>query len=172
WADHVPQHDATVVARLKRAGAIILGKTTLGELVFDVRSHNPITSTPRNPWGLECSPGGSSGGSAAAVAARMTVGALGTDTGGSVRLPASHSGVCGLRPTHGVIPCTEVGAVSFQNDSVGPMALDAVDVVRMFAVLQGEDPLDPYSVSHTYSDLLGEANSGVEDLRIGIPSKF
>src|SRR5690606_19663831 len=103
WSQHIPEVDAVVVQRLKQAGAMIIGKTALGELVFDIRSHNPIVGELRNPWDLERSPGGSSGGSAAAVAANMTVAALGSDTGGSIRLPAAHSGVCGLRPTHGVV---------------------------------------------------------------------
>jgi aspartyl-tRNA(Asn)/glutamyl-tRNA(Gln) amidotransferase subunit A len=97
WSERVPNDDAPVVQRLKAAGAVMVGKATLGELVFDVRSHNPIVGHAKNPWDPTRSPGGSSGGSAAAIAADMCVGALGSDTGGSVRIPASFCGVS-VRP--------------------------------------------------------------------------
>ncbi len=172
WRNHVPDEDAMVVRRLKAAGAVLLGKTTLGELVFDVRSKNPIVGTARNPWDFERSPGGSSGGSAAAVAAGMAVGALGSDTGGSVRLPAAHSGVVGLRPTHGAVSNRGVTAVSFQNDTIGPMAKRVTDVARIFAAIEGYDSGDPYSRHHAYTNFLGELGDGVKGLRIGIPQNF
>ena len=172
FAANVPELDAVVVSRLKRAGAIVLGKTTLGELVFDIRSHNPIVGAPRNPWDPERSPGGSSGGSASALAARMTVGALGSDTGGSIRIPAAHCGVAGLRPTHGVVPATGASAVSPQNDTLGPMARHVVDVARLFAVIAGVDAQDPYSVPHAYPDMPAQLVHGVQGLRIGIPERF
>lgn len=170
--DRIAQADATVVRRLKAAGAVVMGKTTLGELVFDIRSHNPVTGTPRNPWNLNRSPGGSSGGSAAAIAANMTIGALGSDTGGSIRLPAAHCGVSGLRPTHGAVPGTGASAVSRQFDTLGPMARRAIDVARIFAVIAGFDAADPYSRTHEYADFLNTLHNGVNGLRIGIPQNF
>lgn len=170
--EHVPAEDAPVVRRLKAAGAVIVGKATLGEWVFDVRSHNPIVGVARNPWDLTRSPGGSSGGSAAAVAAGMAVAALGSDTGGSVRLPAAHCGVVGLRPTHGAVSSRGTTAVSFQHDTVGPLARTVADVARLFAVIEGYDRHDPYSRRHDYPNFLGRLGDGVRGLRIGVPQNF
>lgn len=170
--ENIPNSDATVVRRLKRAGAVIVGKTTLGELVFDVRSRNPLVGNSRNPWHLDRNPGGSSGGSAIAVAAGMAAGALGTDTGGSVRLPAAHTGVSGLRPTHGAISIEGAMPVSPQNDTIGPMARTVADVARIFSALVGYDPADPYSSRHRYENFLPAVWNGVRGLRIGIPRNF
>ncbi|MGK0172075.1 MAG: aspartyl-tRNA(Asn)/glutamyl-tRNA(Gln) amidotransferase subunit A [Gammaproteobacteria bacterium] len=172
WSERVPNDDAAVVQRLKAAGAVMVGKATLGELVFDVRSHNPIVGHAKNPWNLTRSPGGSSGGSAAAIAADMCVGALGSDTGGSVRIPASFCGVSGLRPTHGAVPSTGATPVSVGNDTVGPMARRAEDVARLFAVMVGYEPSDPHSIDHDFGNFLPRLNDGVEGLRIGIPQNF
>lgn len=121
-ADHIPNADAPVVQRLRSNGAVIVGKATMHELAFGIRSENPVAGVCRNPWALDRVPGGSSGGSGAAVAAGMCEGALGTDTGGSVRLPATINGVAGLRPTHGRLPIRGILPVSVTNDTVGPMA--------------------------------------------------
>lgn len=172
WSDRVPNDDAPVVQRLLAAGAVPVGKTTLGELVFDVRSHNPIVGHAKNPWNLARSPGGSSGGSAAALAADMCVGALGSDTGGSVRIPAAFCGVTGLRPTHGAIPSTGATPVSLGNDAIGPMARRAEDVARLFAVMAGYDPSDPHSIDHEFSNFLPRLNDGVVGLRVGLPRNF
>jgi aspartyl-tRNA(Asn)/glutamyl-tRNA(Gln) amidotransferase subunit A len=103
YQDHVPNHDAEVMRRVHAAGAVMVGKVTMHELAFGVRSDNPIIGACHNPWDLDRIPGGSSGGSGAALAADMCIGALGTDTGGSVRLPGSFNGITALRPTHGRI---------------------------------------------------------------------
>ena len=172
WADRTPNADAPVVSRLKAAGAVIVGKATLGELVFDVRSHNPIVGHAKNPWDQTRSPGGSSGGSAAALAADMCVGALGSDTGGSVRIPASFCGVSGLRPTHGAVPSSGATPVSVGNDTIGPMARRTEDVARIFAVMAGYDASDPHSIDHDFGNFLPRLHDGVAGMRIGIPRNF
>jgi aspartyl-tRNA(Asn)/glutamyl-tRNA(Gln) amidotransferase subunit A len=172
WSERVPNDDASVIKRLKAAGAVIVGKATLGELVFDIRSHNPVVGHAKNPWDLSRSPGGSSGGSAAALAADMCVGALGSDTGGSVRIPASFCGVSGLRPTHGAVPNTGSTQVSVANDTIGPMARHVEDVARIFAVTVGYEPSDPHSIDHDFGNFLPRLQNGIEGLRIGIPRNF
>ncbi len=121
FTDRVPAADAPVVERLRRAGAIVVGKTALMELCFGVRSTDMIAGQVRNPWNRLHVPGGSSGGSAAAVALDLCQGALGTDTGGSVRVPAAFCGVTGLRPTHGRVPNRGALAVSASFDTIGPL---------------------------------------------------
>jgi aspartyl-tRNA(Asn)/glutamyl-tRNA(Gln) amidotransferase subunit A len=120
--DHIPQRDATVVSRLRKAGAVIVGKCTLHEFAFGVRSNNPVIGQCKNPWDTTKIPGGSSGGSGVAVATGMAQMALGTDTGGSVRIPAALNGVTGLRPTLGRVPNTGCMPVSETHDTVGPLA--------------------------------------------------
>ena len=172
FENNIPNRDAPVVSRLRAAGAVVVGKATMHELAFGVRSNNPIFGQCRNPWNLDHVPGGSSGGSGAAVAAEMCVGALGTDTGGSVRCPASMNGVTGLRPTHGGIPISGITPVSVSHDSVGPLARRVEDVARLFAVLCGYEAGDPQSREHRYENFLPALGQGVEGLRIGLPSHF
>ncbi len=172
FENNIPNADAPVVDRLRAAGAVFVGKATMHELAFGVRSTNPISGQCRNPWNLDHVPGGSSGGSGAAVAAEMCVGALGTDTGGSVRCPASMNGVTGLRPTHGAIPITGITPVSVSHDSVGPLARRVEDVARLFAVLCGYEPNDPQSRERSYENFLPTLGQGIEGLRIGLPSRF
>src|SRR5213596_2971675 len=167
-ADFIPAEDATVTARLKRAGAVIIGKTNLHEFAWGGTTDNPHYGTCRNPWDDERFPAGSSGGSGAAVAARTCYGALGTDTGGSIRLPSAVNGIVGIRPTigrvsnHGVIP------LAWSMDTVGPMARSVEDCALMFNVIAGHDPKDDASALEPVADYTADLARGVKGLRIGI----
>ena len=169
FKDHIPAEDATVVKRLRDAGAIILGKVTLHEFAFGVRSSNPVIGQCRNPWNLERIPGGSSGGSGAAIAAGMAPLALGTDTGGSVRIPASLNGISGLRPTVGRVSNHGCLPVSPTHDTIGPMARAVTDVARLFTVMAGFDPADHVSERRPVPNVLADMHTGIQGLRIGIP---
>jgi aspartyl-tRNA(Asn)/glutamyl-tRNA(Gln) amidotransferase subunit A len=172
FADRVPAADAPVVERLRRAGAIVVGKTALMELCFGVRSTDMIAGQVRNPWNRLHVPGGSSGGSAAAVALDLCQAALGTDTGGSVRVPAAFCGVTGLRPTHGRVPNRGALAVSASFDTIGPIARGVDDVARMFAVIAGFDAKDPTSADQTLDTSILTDAADVTGLRIGLPTNF
>lgn len=157
--------DATVVARLKAAGAIIIGKTNLHEHAFGVTTQNPHFGATRNPWNTAHVPGGSSGGSGAAVAARLCVGALGSDTGGSIRIPASLCGIVGLKPTYGRISVHGVVALAQSLDCVGPMCRTAHDVAILMNVLAGYDSNDVQSVDTpvpNYTAALGKPIAGTK----------
>ena len=170
FSDHVPNQDAPVVARLRRAGAVILGKSTLHEFAFGVRSNNPVVGQCRNPWNADRIPGGSSGGSGVAVAVDMCEAALGSDTGGSVRLPASINGVSGLRPTVGRVPNAGSMPVCPTQDTIGPMARTVADVARVFCVIAGPHPEDPLSEDRPLENFLPSLGDGVEGVRLGIPT--
>ncbi|MGB3071634.1 MAG: amidase [Ottowia sp.] len=167
--EHVPAQDAPVVQRLRDAGAIVIGKVNLAELAFGSRSYSAVGGQCRNPWNPSHIPGGSSGGSGASVAADMCEGSLGTDTGGSVRLPACFNGVSGLRPTHGRIPIRGVQPVSEHNDTVGPLARSVQDVARLYAVIAGYDALDATAADRPVEDVLPKMKDPISGLRIGIP---
>lgn len=169
FEQHVPNHDAPVVRRLRAAGAVILGKATLHEFAFGIRSNNPVSGQCRNPWDLTRVPGGSSGGSGAAVAMDMCVAALGSDTGGSVRLPAAFNGISGLRPTVGRVPNAGCMPVCASQDTIGPMARSVADVARVFSVIAGPDADDPSSVDAPLGNFLPHLGDGIEGVRIGIP---
>ncbi|MEO8448471.1 MAG: amidase [Gemmatimonadota bacterium] len=167
-ADWIPEEDATVAARLKSAGAIIIGKTNMHEFAWGGTTDNPHYGTCRNPWDTARFPAGSSGGSGAAVAARTCYGALGTDTGGSIRLPSAVNGITGIRPTigrvsnHGVIP------LAWSMDTVGPMARTVDDCALMFNVLAGHDPKDDGSQLEPVPDYAADLGAGVGRVRIGV----
>ena len=165
--DWLPDRDATVASRLEGAGAVLLGKVTTHEFAFDV-----YTPPTRNPWDLERIAGGSSGGSAAALAAGLCLGAIGTDTGGSVRIPASLCGVCGLKPTYGRVSRAGVIPFSWSLDHVGPMATTARDLALLLEPIAGFDPADPSTSKAPvprYSELLERPFAG---LRLGIPDSY
>jgi len=172
FADHVPNQNADVVRRLHAAGAVLIGKANMQELAFGVVTTNPVFGQCRNPWNSDHIPGGTSGGSGASVAAGMCQGSLGTDTGGSVRIPASMTGVAGLRPTHGRISIRGVTPASMSNDTIGPMAREVADVARLFAALAGYDAGDPVSADQPLENFLPALNDGIAGKRIGIVRKF
>ena len=140
--DYVPQEDATVVELLRRAGAVIIGKTNTHEFAYG--TYTPPT---RNPWNLQHIAGGSSGGSAAAVASGMCPGAIGSDTGGSIRIPSACCGATGLKPTYGRVSTYGVIPLSWSLDHVGPIARSAEDCAMLFDAIASYDPRDPNSVS-------------------------
>src|SRR5690242_4882548 len=166
--DFVPDEDATVVTRLKRAGAVVIGKTNLHEFAWGGTTDNPHYGTCRNPWNPERFPAGSSGGSGVAVAARTCLGALGTDTGGSIRLPSSVNGIVGIRPTIGRVSNHNVVPLAWTMDTVSPMTRTVEDCVLMFDVIVGHDPLDDHSAQAPVADYRAELTRGARGLRVGL----
>ena len=169
FTGRVPNHDATVVRRLRRAGAIISGKATLHEFAFGVRSYNPVIGQARNPYDTSRIPGGSSGGSGIAVATGMADMALGTDTGGSVRIPSAINGVSGLRRPLAGSRTTVVFRLAPRTIPSVPMARSVSDVARLFAVLAGYDDNDPLSADRVLENFLPTLDDGVAGMRIAVP---
>jgi aspartyl-tRNA(Asn)/glutamyl-tRNA(Gln) amidotransferase subunit A len=166
-----PETDATAVARLRAAGAVIVGKANLDEFALGAMGINAHFGRCRNPWDPGRVPGGSSGGSAVAVAAALCIGALGTDTSGSVRTPAALNGLVGLRPSKGRVPLTGTTPVSPFFDTVGPMARSAVDVLRLFLAIAGDSTTTPAALHPQGLDVVS-AMRDLVGLRIGVPKEF
>ena len=166
---HEATVSATVVDRLEASGAIIMGRTGLHEFAYGFSSENPWFGPVRNPWDLDTSPGGSSGGSASAVAAGVAPAALGTDTGGSVRVPAALCGIVGLKVTHGRIPLTGVFPLAGTLDTVGPLAITTGDARLLYEAMKGLDPADPWSVPAMDGPL---RSPPIQELRIAIPEAW
>ncbi|MGB9357452.1 MAG: amidase [Acidimicrobiia bacterium] len=162
----LPDSSATVVVRLEAAGAVIIGRTGLHEFAFGFTSENPHFGPVRNPWDPDLSPGGSSGGSGAAVAAGIVPAAIGTDTGGSVRVPAALCGVVGLKVTHGRVPLTGVTPLAPSLDTVGPIARTIGDAAAVYEAIAGGDPRDPWSAPRTV-ETVGEPRDPAS-VRVGI----
>ncbi len=171
-ADNIPDEDAYVVSRLKAAGAIILGKENLEEFAAGATSNNPHYGPVHNPWGLDHIPGGSSGGGGANVAAGITFASLGTDLGGSVRLPATFCGVVGLKQTFGRVSQRGLLVTSFNGDHIGPMTRSVKDSALVLQAIAGYDPLDPSTVPVPVPDYLEKVEQGLSGLKIGIPSNY
>ena len=170
--EFIPPYDATTVQKLRAAGAILVGKTNLDEFAMGSSVENSAFFPTRNPWNLERIPGGSSGGSAAAVAADQCVAALGTDTGGSIRQPAACCGVVGLKPTYGRVSRFGIIAFASSMDQVGPITKDVSDAAILLGAIAGHDPADSTSarraVPHYTADLTGD----IKGLRVGIPKEY
>jgi len=166
--DRVPTDDAEVTRRLAAAGAIVVGKTNLHEFAFGGTSATSYYGPVRNPWALERNPGGSSGGSAAAVATDLCYGALGTDTGGSIRTPASYCSVVGLKPTYGLVSIRGIIPLTLSLDHCGPITRSVMDAAIVLNVLAGYDRLDIASVEHGAEDYVTALNQPVSGFRIGI----
>ncbi len=171
-ADYTPVYDATVVERLKQQGAVILGKLNMDEFAMGSSNESSAFGPTRNPWNLEAVPGGSSGGSAAAVAAGQAVATLGTDTGGSIRQPAAFCGIVGLKPTYGRVSRYGVVAYASSLDQVGPMTRTVEDCALLLGAIAGHDPRDSTSVDCPVPDYQAELKRGVEGMRIGLPAEY
>ena len=168
FADRVPEEDAEVYVRLKAAGAILLGKLNLHEFAYGGTTAITHFGPTRNPWNLDYIPGGSSGGSAAAVAARLCVAALGTDTLASIRLPAAYCGVVGLKATHGLASIRNIVPISTSLDHVGPLTRTVADAALVMQAIAGFDPLDNVSIQTDLPDLVSAVTRPTRQLRIGI----
>jgi aspartyl-tRNA(Asn)/glutamyl-tRNA(Gln) amidotransferase subunit A len=168
FSDYIPASDAFVVEKIKQAGAIILGKTNTHEIALGVTGNNPHYGTARNPWDLARIPGGSSSGSAVAVATGMALGALGTDTGGSIRIPASLCGVVGFKPTYGRVSLRGVFPLSWNLDHVGPLTKCVKDAALMLQVISAYDPIDPASQKMLTGDYLGHLVDDMEGRKIAL----
>lgn len=171
-SDYVPPFDATVVAKLKEQGAIILGKTNLDEFAMGTSTENSAYQLTHNPWDIERSPGGSSGGSAASVAAGFTPLSLGSDTGGSIRQPASLCGIVGFKPTYGRV--SRYGLVAFGSslDQIGPFGFNVEDTALMAEAISGHDPRDSTSLRHAPIDASSVKNGSLKGLRVAVPKEF
>jgi aspartyl-tRNA(Asn)/glutamyl-tRNA(Gln) amidotransferase subunit A len=168
----IPPHSATVVERLEAAGAVIIGKTNLDEFAMGSSTENSALGPSKNPWDVTRTPGGSSGGSAAAVAARMVPLALGSDTGGSIRQPAALCGVVGFKPSYGRVSRYGLLAFASSLDQIGPFGQTVDDVARVFQVIGGADRHDATSSPEAMPDVLAALDGGVKGLRIGVPKAF
>ena len=165
----MPEYNATVVDRLEKAGAILLGKLNMHELAYGITSDNPFYGAVRNPWNDAHSPGGSSGGSGAAVAANLVYAALGTDTGGSIRIPAAFCGTVGLKPTYGRVSRYGVLPLAYTLDHVGPLARSVTDTAIMLNAIAGHDPKDESSSRYPTIDYVPDDEASIRGLRVGFP---
>ena len=168
FADNVPQEDAYVVQKIKRAGAQIIGKTNTHEIALGVTNNNPHYGACRNPWDITRTPGGSSGGSAVAVATGMAMAALGTDTGGSIRIPASLCGVVGLKPTYGRVSLRGILPLSWNLDHAGPITRKVEDAALMLQVMGGYDELDPASVKTLPGDYSSHLKDSMKERKVAL----
>ncbi len=168
----VPPYDSTVAARLREADVVVLGKTNMDEFAMGSSTENSGYGTTRNPWDLDRIPGGSSGGSSAALAALMAPLGLGTDTGGSIRQPAAVTGTVGMKPTYGQV--SRYGLIAFASslDQAGPMARTVEDAALLHRVIAGHDPLDSTSIPEEPPDVLATLRDGVDGLRVGVVTEL
>jgi aspartyl-tRNA(Asn)/glutamyl-tRNA(Gln) amidotransferase subunit A len=170
--DFIPPYDATTVKKLRDAGAVIVGKTNLDEFAMGSSTENSAFFPTRNPWSLDRIPGGSSGGSAAAVAADQCLAALGTDTGGSIRQPAACCGVVGLKPTYGRVSRYGIVAFASSMDQVGPITKDVRDCALLLEAIAGHDPADSTSANRPVPRYIDALTGDIRELRLGIPKEY
>jgi aspartyl-tRNA(Asn)/glutamyl-tRNA(Gln) amidotransferase subunit A len=170
--DYIPPRDATVAARLAAAGTVLLGKLHMNEFAYGPDGGNVHFGRARNPWNLECITGGSSSGSGVAVAASLCLGALGTDTGGSIRIPLALCGIAGLKPTYGRVSRYGITPLCWSLDHAGPMAKTAEDVALLLQAMAGYDARDPGSVRQPVPDYAAALNGDVRGLRVGVPRQY
>ena len=168
FAHHIPLQDACTVDRLRSAGAVFLGKLNMHEIALGVTNVNPHYGACRNPWNLKRISGGSSGGSAAALASGLCMGSLGSDTGGSIRIPASLCGIVGIKPTYGRVSLRGIIPLSWNLDHSGPMARTVWDAAILLQTIAGYDPDDPYSIRINSDDYILHIQDGVAGWRIGV----
>ena len=168
----IPPYSATVWEKLKERGAVLIGKLNQDEFAMGSSTESSAFGATKNPWNLECIPGGSSGGSAAAIAARQATATLGTDTGGSIRQPASHCGCVGLKPTYGRVSRYGVIAYASSLDQVGPVTRDVTDCALMLSTIAGYDPKDSTSVDLPVPEYQKSLTAGVKGLKIGLPKEY
>ena len=171
-SNYVPPYDATVIKKLSDSGAVFLGKLNMDEFAMGSSTETSHFGVTRNPWNLDVIPGGSSGGSAASVSADECAGSLGSDTGGSIRQPASMCGITGLKPTYGRV--SRFGLVAFASslDQIGPMTKDVTDTAILMNVISGRDPLDSTSADFPVPDFTKSLLNNVKGLKIGIPKEY
>src|SRR5579872_7056594 len=169
FADRIPSEDAEVVRRLKAAGAIILGKNNMHEFAYGATSIPSHYGAVHNPWTLDCIAGGSSGGSAASVAAGLCFAAMGSDTGGSIRQPAAYCGITGLKPTYGRVSTRGVVPLSWSLDHIGPMCRTAADAAILLGAIAGYDPLETTSVDAPVPDYTQAMRVKTSSFQLGIP---
>lgn len=170
--NYIPTYDATVVKKLKEAGAIILGKTNLDAWAHGSSTETSDFFTTKNPWDLSRLPGGSSGGSAAAIAADMAIAAVGSETGGSIRQPSAWCGIVGLKPTYGRVSRSGLIAMASSLDSPGPMTKTVEDSAVMLKVLAGKDDLDSTSLLDPVPDYSADIDKGIKGIKIGVPKEY
>ncbi len=169
---YIPPYDATIIEKLRAADAVLLGRTNMDEFAMGSSTENSAYRVTRNPWNREHSPGGSSGGSAAAVAARMVPLSIGSDTGGSIRQPASFCGVTGLKPTYGRVSRYGLVAYASSLDQLGPLAQDVSGATRLLQAIAGHDPLDSTSIARPVPDYLSRLEQPLEGVRIGVVEEY
>jgi aspartyl-tRNA(Asn)/glutamyl-tRNA(Gln) amidotransferase subunit A len=170
--DAVPREDATVTARLKEAGAVIIGKNNMHEFAMGSTTNNPHFGPCRNPWNLQHIPGGSSGGSGAAVAAGLCFASMGSDTGGSIRSPACQCGVVGLKPTYGLVSRHGVFPLSWSLDHAGPLTRTVKDTAIVLQAIAGHDARDPSSARMSPPDYVASLDGDLRGLRVGVPKQY
>jgi aspartyl-tRNA(Asn)/glutamyl-tRNA(Gln) amidotransferase subunit A len=172
FEDFVPDHDAAVVESLRAGGAVLMGKTGMHELAYGITSSNPHFGAVRNPWDRDRIPGGSSGGSGAAVAAGMVFMAMGSDTGGSIRIPASFCGVVGLKPTYGRVSRFGSMPLAYSLDHMGPLTRSVRDAAAVLNVIAGYDPRDETTSRRPVENYVPDLQPSLKGMRVGMPDKY